>query len=101
RFPSDGLDIARAIAGGALAERTLFWRFSHHDQRAARRGRFKFLQIGGNSFLFDVAADPMERGNLKERAPDVFAALRDEWRAWNSTMLPPDPAAQTHGFNGR
>jgi len=97
-FPSDGIDVQRAITGGALPERTLFWRFAHHDQRAARRGRFKYLEIAGNAFLFDVVADPMERANLKEREPRLFAALRDEWDAWNESMLPPDPDAQTHGF---
>ena len=100
-FSSDGIDIAPALSGGALPERTLFWRFSNHDQRAARRGRFKFLEIAGNSFLFDVVADPMERANLKDREPEAFAALRDAWHRWNATMLPPDPAAETHGFNGR
>jgi len=100
-FPSDGIDLAPALAGGALAERALFWRFSNHDQRAARRGRFKFLEIAGNGFLFDLVADPMERGNLRDREREFFTALREEWHAWNATMLPPDPEAQTHGFNGR
>ena len=100
-YPSDGLDIAPALAGAAMPERALFWRFSNHDQRAARRGRHKYLEIAGNAFLFDVVADPMERANLKEREPAAFAALRDEWHAWNDTMLPLDPATQTHGFNGR
>ena len=59
----------------ALPERTLFWRFANHSQRAARRGRFKFLEIAGNAFLFDVVADPMERANLREREPAVFAEL--------------------------
>ena len=52
--PSDGIDIHAALAGRPLAERTLFWRFANHDQRAARRGRFKWLEIAGNAFLFDV-----------------------------------------------
>ena len=100
-FPSDGVDIAPALRGEVLPERALFWRFSNHGQKAARRGRHKYLEIAGNSFLFDVVADPMERGNLKEREPALFAALRDEWDIWNAAMLPPDPLAQTHGFNGR
>ena len=99
--PSDGFDLAGALAGEPVPERTLFWRFSNYGQRAARHGRHKFLEIAGNSFLFDVVGDPMERANLKEREPAIFAALRDEWEAWNATMLPLDPAAQTHGFNGR
>lgn len=97
-YPSDGIDITPAIAGQALPERTLFWRFANHDQRAARRGDHKYLQIGANTFLFDVEADPMERGNLKARRPAAFNGLRSEWQAWNSTMLPPDPQAGRHGF---
>ena len=97
--PSDGLDIFEAVAGRALPERTLFWRYRNHTQRAARRGKWKYLSIAGNEFLFDVIADPMERGNLKERFPEEFAALRDAWAEWDATMLPPDPAADTHGFH--
>ncbi len=99
--PSDGLDIHPAIGGRALPERTLYWRFAHHRQRAARRGRFKFLEIAGNAFLFDVVADPMERANLRERQPAMFAELSQAWDRWNAGMLPPDPAAGQHGFSGR
>lgn len=96
--PTDGLDVADAIAGGALPERTLFWRFANHDQKAARRGEHKYLQMGPNAFLIDVVADPMERANLKDRRTETFNSLRAEWQAWNETMLPPDPEAGRHGF---
>lgn len=98
--PSDGIDIRSAIAGAALEERTLFWRFANHDQKAARRGAFKYLQMGKHPFLFDVTEDPMERANLKDRKPATFRALHDEWHSWNQTMLPPDPLAGKHGFTG-
>jgi arylsulfatase A-like enzyme len=98
--PSDGIDITTAIAGQDLPERTLYWRFANHDQKAARRGKHKFLQIGRNAFLFDVVADPMERANLKTRRADTFAALQADWQAWNAGMLPPDPDAGRHGFTG-
>ena len=99
-YPTDGADIRPAIGGGALAERTLFWRFAQHDQKAARRGALKYYQARGNAFLFDVEADPMERGNLRHRWPEDFAALVAAWEEWNATMLPPDPAAGRHGFHG-
>ncbi|MCY1670062.1 sulfatase-like hydrolase/transferase [Novosphingobium sp. SL115] len=98
QFPSDGVDIAPALRGGALGERTLFWRYKNHAQRAARRGNLKYLKIGENEFLFDVAADPLERANLKDRNAPAFAALKAEWEAWNATMLPLDPQSYTHGF---
>ena len=100
-FPSDGVDIAPPSPGGALPERPLFWRFGKHGQRAARRGRYKYLKINDNEFLFDVVADPLERANLKNRHPELFAGLVAAWQAWNAGMLPNDPAASTYGFTGR
>ncbi|BEU99399.1 sulfatase family protein [Novosphingobium olei] len=96
--PSDGIDIRAALTGGTLPERTLFWRYKNHAQQAARRGQYKYLKINDNTFLFDVEADPQERANLKDREPEVYRALVNEWKAWDATMLPLDPASQTHGF---
>jgi len=96
--PSDGIDIRPSIAGGDLPDRTLFWRFTHNAQQAARRGAHKLFAAGGHSFLFDVDADPMERANLKHRLPDTFAALQAAWHEWDATMLPPDPDAGQHYF---
>jgi arylsulfatase A-like enzyme len=97
-FPSDGIDIRTALSGGALPERTLFWRYKSNDQKAARRGRYKYLALGGNEFLFDIVADPLERGNLKARMPDRFAELRDAFAAWDAGMLS-DPAASSYGVS--
>jgi arylsulfatase A-like enzyme len=100
RYPSDGIDVRPAVAGRALPERRLFWRYKNHGQEAARIGRWKYLKIAGNSFLFDVVADPLERGNLKDRQPQRYAELVGAWRAWNATMLPFDPESSSGGFSG-
>ena len=44
--------------------------------------------IASNEFLFDFAKDPRERANLRNRHKDVFERLKNDWEAWNSTMLP-------------
>jgi arylsulfatase A-like enzyme len=93
---SDGMDLRPVLAGGTLPERTLFWRFRNKDQKAARRGAYKYLSIGGSEFLFDVVADPMERANLKERDPRRFAELKAAFAAWDAGMLH-DPAANSAG----
>ncbi|MBT0669187.1 sulfatase-like hydrolase/transferase [Novosphingobium profundi] len=98
--PTDGVDLRGAIAGAALPERALFWRFRNHDQMAARKGRWKYLSIAGNTFLFDVVADPLERANLKERHPEIYEDLRRDWAKWNARMLPNDPEAASYGFTG-
>ena len=98
-YPPDGENISAAFAGGTLGERTLYWRYRHLAQRASRRGDWKYLKIGPNEFLFDVVKDPLERANLKAREPQRFTALKQAWEAWNATMLPLDPAANTDGFD--
>ena len=49
------------------------------------------LRLGGNEFLFDVARDPRERANLKERESGTFERLKKDFAAWNQTMLPYSP----------
>jgi arylsulfatase A-like enzyme len=97
-LPSDGIDLRPALMGMALPERPMFWRYWDRDQRALRRGRYKYLKINENEFLFDVIADPMERGNLKDRMPDVFAALKAEWEGIDSQMLQV-PDSRSYGFS--
>src|SRR5207248_11002804 len=67
---------------------------------AARDGDWKYLKILDNPFLFDVAQDPMERANLKERHKDVYERLVAQWHEWDATMLPLDAESNTHGFTG-
>jgi arylsulfatase A-like enzyme len=86
-------------SGGAGSAK-LFWRYKYNDQQAARDGDWKYLKILDNTFLFDVAQDPMERANLKERHRDVYERLVAEWNEWNATMLPLDPQSFTGGFSG-
>lgn len=100
RFVSDGVDIRPALAGGTLPDRILYWRFKNHDQKAVRRGHMKYLSIAGNEFLFDVVADPLERANLKDRQPALFAELKRAFDSWNKDMLN-DPNAPSYGFNGK
>jgi arylsulfatase A-like enzyme len=95
-YPSDGIDVRPALTGGALPERPLFWRFGNKAQRAHRLGHYKYLKINDNEFLFDVVADPLERGNLKDRQPDRFAAMKAAWEQWDAGMLH-DPTAQSAG----
>ncbi len=98
-FPSDGVDLLPVLTGAAAPfPRRLFWRYKANHQRAARDGDWKILKIADNTFLFDVAADPMERANLKARHPDVFERLAAQWDAWDAVMLPEVRESFTEGF---
>jgi arylsulfatase A-like enzyme len=67
-------------------ERELYWRMKHRDQRALREGRWKYLGIGANEYLFDIDADERERANLAARYPDRLAAMRGRHAEWTGTM---------------
>lgn len=91
-YPPDGENLLPVLTGGAAAHsRKLFWRFKAGEQRAVRDGDWKYLQIAGNEFLFDVVKDPRERANLKDRHKDVFERLKNDWMVWNDTMLAERP----------
>ena len=57
------------------------------------------MKIDENEFLFNVARDPLERANWKDRDPARFAALKKAWESWNATMLPLDEKSNSGGFD--
>ena len=100
-YPSDGIDLLDHLAPGVPdVPRTLYWRYLNKDQRAVRDGNWKYLAIMGNSFLFDVVADPLERANLKERDRDIYARLVTQWQEWNVSMLPFTNSNYSYSLSG-
>ena len=73
-----------------MPERDLAWRMKHREQKALIRGDWKYLQIEGIEYLFNIASDPRERANLRDREPRKLAELRSAWELWNRD-LPPIP----------
>src|SRR5215468_6403408 len=99
-YPPDGEDLAPALGGAAPHPRKFYWRYKAGSQRAIRDADWKYLRIAGNEFLFDVAQDPRERANLKDRHRQVFDRLKGDWEAWNSTMLEERPRPAAYGQPG-
>ena len=85
-YPLDGIDLF-----GEPVDRALFWRMKFRDQKAVRRGPWKWISIEGDEFLFNVVADQRERANKRHLEPDRFRQLRDEYLAWEQSV-PPIPA---------
>jgi arylsulfatase A-like enzyme len=89
RHPLDGVDLFPVLTGRAAEfERTLYWRMRHRYQRAVRQGRWKYLKVADNEYLFDIEYDPRERGDLSKKQPDLLAELRKQWEDWDRDMLP-------------
>src|SRR5215471_6783754 len=100
-YPMDGINLLPILTGSSpIQPRTLYWRYKANAQRAIRDGDMKFLKILNNTFLFNVAEDPMERANLKDRQKDVYDRLVTRWLEWNQTMLPEVNESGTGGISG-
>jgi hypothetical protein len=88
-YPPDGENLLPVLLGQCPPrQRTLYWRYKAQRQRAARSGRWKYLKINENEFLFDLEVDVRERANLRYREPEVFDMLKHLWERWNERMLP-------------
>jgi arylsulfatase A-like enzyme len=100
-YPADGMDLSETLRGAAAsAPRTLFWRMAYRNQAAIRAGDWKYLRIGANEFLFDLATDARERANRRSDEPQRFAELKAQWETWSASMLPPLSLRQPY-FDGR
>lgn len=101
-YPSDGENLLPVLFNEQKTiPRTLFWRYKSHGQRAVRSGNWKYLKIADNEFLFDLAKDPRERADLKEKEPQIFAQLKSQWEEWNATMLPITEDVRSHSVDGK
>lgn len=99
-YPPDGINLLPFIAQNAPpVSRRVYWRYRSNAQQAVRDGDMKYLKINDNTFLFNVVDDPLERANLKNKQPDVYKRLVDDYNEWEKTMLPIDPAANSGSFH--
>ncbi|HEY8249442.1 MAG TPA: sulfatase-like hydrolase/transferase [Burkholderiales bacterium] len=87
-YPLDGVSLLKESRG-----RELFWRMKFRDQKAMRSGKWKWLSIEGNEFLFDLSNDARERANMAKRQPATFEELRKRYAVWDASLPPiPDDA---------
>jgi arylsulfatase A-like enzyme len=94
----DGINLLPILEGKAPPiERTLFFRNSvgGRTQRAVRRGNWKLLVDGPNTFVFDLSKDIGERADLASSRSDIARALRPLLTAWEKDV--DDEATSTLG----
>jgi arylsulfatase A-like enzyme len=91
-YPPDGMSLLQTLTQNAApVPRKLYWRYNEKSQHAIRDGDMKYLKIRENTFLFNVVDDPLERANLKNREPEVYRRLVQDYENWNATMLAEQP----------
>jgi arylsulfatase A-like enzyme len=87
----DGEDVMPILAGKKPPkERTFFWRLrlpgETLGQKAARRGKWKYVLDRGTELLFDLEADPGERRSLARQHPETVKELREAVTAWEAKL---------------
>ena len=90
----DGVSMRATLAGpGGEFERPMFWRMNYKNQRAYRRGDWKYLKIEEHEYLFNVVEDARERANRAKKEPERLATMRLAFERWEQGLPPiPDDA---------
>ena len=102
-YPADGVSLAAVLRDPSLRfERPLYWRMQHRNQRALRKGDWKYLRVDTHDYLFNLRQDARERANLAQREPALLQTLRDAWEAWDTTVPAiPEDAAVSLGYSSQ
>jgi arylsulfatase A-like enzyme len=102
-WPLDGVSLLKVLREPAQPfERALYWRMNHRGQRALREGDWKYLQVDGHEYLFNIAKDERERANLAAREPERLERMRAQWLAWDASVPPiPVDATVSLGYSAK
>ena len=102
-WPLDGVSLLNVLHDPTQRfDRPLYWRMNHRGQRALREGDWKYLQVDGHEYLFNLGKDERERANLATREPDRLARMREQWLAWDASVPPiPVDATVSLGYSAK
>ena len=86
-YPLDGVSLLPLFADSSWdPRRKLYWRMAHRTQRALLDGRWKYLRVEANDYLFNLDVDERERSSQATREPQRLEAMRAQWEEWAATM---------------
>ncbi len=86
----DGFDMAGVLAGKTASPRTeMVWQ--RRDDKAARVGRWKWVDSARGTGLFDLSADPGEEHDLSAEQPEMLARMKQHYAAWKQQMQQAEP----------
>ena len=92
-YPLDGVSLMPVLRDATHRfQRPMHWRMNHRGQRACRVDDWKYLQVDGHEYLFNLSQDERERANLASREPERLGQMRQSWLDWEASMppIPPD-----------
>lgn len=81
----DGFDMLPVVRGERPSPRTeMFWQ--RRGDKAARSGRWKWIESADGNGLYDLTTDLGETIDLTEREPETARKLRERFAAWRAEM---------------
>ncbi len=81
----DGYDMLPVLQGNAESPRTeMFWK--RKESLGARVGHWKYVQMRGREYLFDLSQDIGEKNDLSQSMPDKFNEMKTSFAAWIEEM---------------
>lgn len=86
----DGFDMLPVLRGEVKAPReAMFWQ--RRADKAARVGRWKWVESGRGSGLFDLSQDLGEQKDLSKEKPEVLKMMQARFAAWRAEMDASEP----------
>jgi arylsulfatase A-like enzyme len=87
----DGISLLSHLKENSpVIPRNFYWRTSNEQRADAyRSGDWKYLKTDEGEFLFNLSEDPYETNNLKEKEPEKFRQIKEEFLSMDKQMLEP------------
>ena len=93
----DGFECLGVLQGQSKSTRSeMFW--ERRGDRAARVGRYKWVETEKAKGLFDLEADVGEKRDLSNEKPEVLSDLRTRFAAWKREMDAAEPRGPFRDF---
>jgi arylsulfatase A-like enzyme len=86
----DGFNLLPVMQGKARSQRTEFY-WQRQNDKAARAGKWKWMESAKGSGLYDLQADLGEKNDLSRERPEVLAEVKSKWMAWRREMDAAEP----------
>jgi arylsulfatase A-like enzyme len=93
----DGHDMLPVLRGEAKSPReAMFWQ--RRGDKAARVGKWKWIDSAKGGGLFDLEADPAEKHDLSREKPEMAQKLKAQFEAWRAEMDASEPRGPFRDF---
>ena len=93
----DGFDMLPVLQGKLKSPRKeMFWQ--RRLDKAARVGRWKWVESARGGGLFDLGADLSEKNDLSSRHPEILARLKGRFQQWVKEMEAAEPRGPFRDF---